>query len=384
MGGRLSKGRPAPSDVSEVPVAQVPAPDRPTDQQEKTKDTGAPEVPAGAETDAVTAPPSPPSREKDHVLILDLMEYFCFAVKPTTKFRGVCRFRFHAETPELGEDLELDVAIYDPEAEGERPRVVVHQGAAPADAPVMTTVCVPYEQFLLIYSGHASARDISRLIWSRQIKVSGWKELAKFAYGFDYHKEVWYGMYAERDRLAALSLMHEPSLSDASARGAFLFSSDNFRHPESYTRLATGRSRNKGNVAAVLERKQRSGGGSGGGGGGGSCRRYRGLADAAAAARGAAAAAALVAQHGLHAHAACRCREAAVLAVEVLERRAVEVWARRGVARVAAPAAHACVARVVTTCCASDCADRFSGRHGSSGAAAGGDGGKYCGCRAMP
>jgi hypothetical protein len=43
---------------------------------------------------AVPAAGASPVHQQDHALVRDLMEYFCFAVKANTKFRGTVLFTF--------------------------------------------------------------------------------------------------------------------------------------------------------------------------------------------------------------------------------------------------------------------------------------------------
>jgi hypothetical protein len=43
---------------------------------------------------AVPAAEVSPVHQQDHALVRDLMEYFCFAVKANTKFRGTVLFTF--------------------------------------------------------------------------------------------------------------------------------------------------------------------------------------------------------------------------------------------------------------------------------------------------
>ena len=53
-----------------------------------------------------------------------------------------------------------------------RPRVLVTLGGMPAGSGIgqaMGRVRVPYKQFLLVYSGKASARDIANLAMKRKV-----------------------------------------------------------------------------------------------------------------------------------------------------------------------------------------------------------------------
>lgn len=54
--------------------------------------------------------------------------------------------------------------------EDERPRILVTLGGPPdGSEEAKGRVRVPYEQFLLIYSGKASAKDIARLAMKRKV-----------------------------------------------------------------------------------------------------------------------------------------------------------------------------------------------------------------------
>lgn len=66
----------------------------------------------------------------------------------------------------------VDVVI--PGRDEPRPRVVVALGTPPAGAePSKGRVRVPYEQFLLIYSGKASATDVARLAMNPKVLCGG-------------------------------------------------------------------------------------------------------------------------------------------------------------------------------------------------------------------
>ena len=71
--------------------------------------------------------------------------------------------------------------------------------------------------------------------------------MVKFATGFDYSMESWYGFYAEKERLSdAPNLGHTAAPGDEDAQsGPVLFSSDAFRQPESGGKRSEGRHRDK-------------------------------------------------------------------------------------------------------------------------------------------
>lgn len=163
----------------------------------------------------------------NHDLILDLMEYFCFAVKAKSNFRGVCQFRFQAPDGDVAsEEHEINVAFYDSDdSKDARPRVVVHEGKAPPDLPIKCVICCPYDYFMQIYSGRATYSEISKMIFQRAIHVTSWKEVVVFAAAFEYTGDCWKRFYKAKAGVDQPTLeWHTPGTS-----GQILFSSDSFR-----------------------------------------------------------------------------------------------------------------------------------------------------------
>lgn len=67
---------------------------------------------------------------------------------------------------------QAEGGVGNPGTASKRPRVLVTLGGLPAGpgrAPAKGRVRVPYKQFLLIYSGKASARDIGNLAMQRKV-----------------------------------------------------------------------------------------------------------------------------------------------------------------------------------------------------------------------
>eukprot|EP00903_Cladosiphon_okamuranus_P013389 g12477.t1 len=167
--------------------------------------------------------PLQPEHEKDHALVLDLMEFFCYAVKPEPSFFGSMTFVFDQELDEDMEgggdgrvkpELELSVTIQkvEPGDAGSngggqevppRPRVLVTLGGPPAGVEAKGRVRVPYEQFLLIYSGKASARDIASLAMHRKVELTGFAAFMQFGLSFDYRTDTWDGYYDIKSSLGA-------------------------------------------------------------------------------------------------------------------------------------------------------------------------------------
>lgn len=161
---------------------------------------------------------------EDCPLVLDLVEYFCFSVKEGSAFRGICQLQFKGRAGSA-DDL-VDIVFHDPDEIGSKPRVVVREGGGPPhdDLPVNCVISVPYDDFEIIYSGKATGKTITKMIWSRSIRISSWKEMINFGSSFDYSGACWDRFYIAKNRVS------QPILDSKAPRsaGSIIFSSEVF------------------------------------------------------------------------------------------------------------------------------------------------------------
>ncbi|CAN0496409.1 unnamed protein product, partial [Ectocarpus sp. 8 AP-2014] len=87
-----------------------------------------------------------------------------------------------------------------------RPRVLVTRGGPPVGAgEAKGRVRVPYKQFLLVYSGKATTKDIVRLAMRGKVELTGFAAFMQFGLSFDYRSDTWQGYYDIKASLGAAS-----------------------------------------------------------------------------------------------------------------------------------------------------------------------------------
>ncbi|CAN0544257.1 unnamed protein product [Ectocarpus sp. 12 AP-2014] len=87
-----------------------------------------------------------------------------------------------------------------------RPRVLVTRGGPPVGAgEAKGRVRVPYKQFLLMYSGKATAKDMVRLAMRGKVELTGFAAFMQFGLSFDYSSDTWQGYYDIKASLGAAS-----------------------------------------------------------------------------------------------------------------------------------------------------------------------------------
>ncbi|CAN0419856.1 unnamed protein product, partial [Hapterophycus canaliculatus] len=102
-----------------------------------------------------------------------------------------------------------------------RPRVVVTLGGPPPGAgPAKGRVRVPYKQFLLIYSGKASTKDVASLAMHRKVELTGFASFMQFGLSFDYRSATWEGYYDIKASLGAAGARDDDVAAVASAAAA--------------------------------------------------------------------------------------------------------------------------------------------------------------------
>mmetsp|Transcript_20217 Transcript_20217/g.26715 ORF Transcript_20217/g.26715 Transcript_20217/m.26715 type:complete len:473 (-) Transcript_20217:524-1942(-) len=131
--------------------------------------------------------------------VLDLMHFFCLAWKEESSYRGSVCFNFTNEQDD-SKSMMITVCVQD---DG----VKVFNGK-PSNGFCTVQISMPTRIFLRVYSGKASASEITRMFLQRRIWVSNlnFSEVTRFAAVFDYSTSTWDRFHKLVDRDAEVDL----------------------------------------------------------------------------------------------------------------------------------------------------------------------------------
>jgi hypothetical protein len=124
--------------------------------------------------------------------INEIMDFLIFSHKKTSAYKGAVRFSFSA--PGARESMVRVVEV-------RKECVRVYRGDAPPDVEITCRVTINANDFITVYSGKATAAEITKMCLGGRIWVHGmaFKNLNGFASSFDFTTEKWDNFYALRE-----------------------------------------------------------------------------------------------------------------------------------------------------------------------------------------
>jgi hypothetical protein len=154
------------------------------------------------------------------------MQYFCFARKPSSHFRGAVTFVFPPPKSALSGKEMIFTLVFEPEmSENSTPVITLIEGNAPEWVPVECHVRVPAEIFELIFTSELKAKEITKMVIRGELRARGWTALAKFGYGYEYTRSCWKRFYDHRSRLRGVGLWPEYTPLTSNEKSRVIFSS---------------------------------------------------------------------------------------------------------------------------------------------------------------